>query len=258
VLASLPSRRVTQARTLQAFLRTSAERGRIVLRVAPFTVTIDAGDALRFVNYAIPDDGAEPDAAAVEALRAAFRAHERLPRLEWVEEAAPAVAPVLEASGMELELRTPLMACTEEDLVAPDGPAERLTVAAAGDDDLRDVATVQWVAFGRDAPPADDPPPDPRRRGGGAVLARVDGVPAAAALWTAVVNGVSEVAGVATAEPFRRRGLAGVVTAAAARAAFEAGAGLCVLSPGGDEAQRVYARAGFRGAATMLHWSDPD
>jgi hypothetical protein len=31
---------------------------------------------------------------------------------------------------------------------------------------------------------------------------------------------------------------------------------VCVLLPGGDEAQRVYARAGFRGTATMLHWSD--
>ena len=47
------------------------------------------------------------------------------------------------------------------------------------------------------------------------------------------------------------------MTAAAARAAFAAGARLFVLSPGGGEAQRVYARAGFRGAATMLHWSDP-
>jgi len=247
-----------QARTLQAFLRTSAQRGRIVLRAAPFTVTIDAGDALRYLNYAIPDDEAEPDRAAVAGLRDAFRAHERLPRLEWVEEAAPAVAPVLAASGMVQELRTPLMACAPAELVAPDGSLDGLRVAPTGDGDLRDTATVQWVAFGREPPPADQPPPDPRHRGGGAVLARVDGVPAATASWTAVVDGVSEVAGVATAEPFRRRGLAGVVTAAAARAAFGAGARLCVLSPGGDEAQRVYARAGFRGAATMLHWSDPD
>ena len=73
-----------------------------------------------------------------------------------------------------------------------------------------------------------------------------------------MLDGASEVAGVATAEAFRRRGLAGLVTAAAARAAFACGARLCVLSPGTGEAQRVYARAGFRGAATMLHWSDPD
>jgi hypothetical protein len=76
---------MSAVRDLQAFLRTSAQRGRLVVRVAPFTVTIDEGDARRFVNYAIPDDGAEPDAAAVEALRAVFREHGRRPRLEWVE-----------------------------------------------------------------------------------------------------------------------------------------------------------------------------
>jgi ribosomal protein S18 acetylase RimI-like enzyme len=248
---------VSDVRDLQAFLRTSAQRGRLVLRVAPFTVTLDEGNALRFVNYAIPDDGAEPDAAAVETLRAVFRAHDRLPRLEWVEEAAPAVAAVLAAHGMAEELRTPLMACTPEGLADAPAAGDGVSVAAVGDDDLRAAADVQRVAFGMDPVPAHEAPPDARRGGGGAVLARVDGVPAAAATWTPVIDGASEVGGVATVERFRRRGLAGAVTAAAARAAFAAGARLCILSPGGDEAQRVYARAGFRGAATMLHWSDP-
>jgi ribosomal protein S18 acetylase RimI-like enzyme len=249
---------VNEVRDLQAFLRTSAQRGRLAVRSAPFTVTIDERDALRYVNYAIPDDGAEPDAGAVEALRAVFRGHRRLPRLEWVEEAAPAVAAALEAQGMVEELRTPLMACTPDGLTGAPAASEGVRVAAVGDDDLHAAADVQRVAFGMGPVPDDEAPPDPRRRGGGAVLARVDGVPAAAATWTPVVDGASEVGGVATAERFRRRGLAGVVTAAAARAAFAAGARLCVLSPGGDEAQRVYARAGFRGAATMLHWSDPE
>jgi ribosomal protein S18 acetylase RimI-like enzyme len=245
-------------RDLQAFLRASAGRGRTVLRSGPFTVTIHPHDRLRFLNYAIPDDGAEPATAAVDALRAVFRAHERLPRLEWVEEAAPAVAGVLAAAGMAQELRTPLMTCGPEDLVEAVADVPGLTVGPAGDGDLRDCARVQRAAFGQGPLPADEPPSDPRRGGGGAVLARAGGVPVATATWTGIVDGASEVAGVATAEAWRRRGLAGVVTAAAARAAFAAGARMCVLSPGGDEAQRVYARAGFRAAATMLHWSDPD
>jgi hypothetical protein len=243
---------------LQAFLRTSAGHGRAVLRSGPFTVTIHPHDRLRYLNYAIPDDGAEPDAAAVEALRDVFRAHERLPRLEWIDEAAPAVAAVLAVAGMRQELRTPLMTCGPDELIAAVAEVPGLTVAPAGDGDLRDCARVQRAAFGQPPLPADEPPSDPRRGGGGAVLARVAGTPAAAATWTAVVDGTSEVGGVATAEAWRRRGLAGVVTAAAARAAFDAGARLCVLSPGSDEAQRVYGRAGFRGTATMLHWSDPD
>jgi ribosomal protein S18 acetylase RimI-like enzyme len=243
---------------LQAFLRTSAGRGRRVLRAGPFTVTIHPHDPLRFLNYAIPDDGARPDAAAIAALRDAFRLHERLPRLEWIEEAAPDVAGALAAQGMVEELRTPLMTCAPGELVDADADVEGLTVGPVGDADLRDSANVVRAAFGLAPLPADEAPSDARRGGGGSVLARVAGAPAAAATWTEVVDGTSEVAGVATAEAWRRRGLAGVVTAAAARAAFAAGARLCVLSPGHDEAQRVYARAGFRGTATMLHWSDPD
>jgi GNAT superfamily N-acetyltransferase len=244
---------------LQAFLRASAAGGRTVVPVAPFTAYLNPADPLRFLNYAIPDGDVEPDARQVQALRDAFRARGRLPRLEWVEEAAPRVAPVLAAHGMAQELRTPLMACAPGQLVAARADVEDLTVAPVGEDDLRETSDLQRVAFGME-PLAEDAPAASfaRPAGGGAVLARAGGTPVAVAVWTRVIDGCSEVAGVATAEPWRRRGLAEVVTAAAARAAFVAGARLCVLSPGDDTAQRVYARAGFRGAATMLHWSDPD
>ena len=89
------------------------------------------------------------------------------------------------------------------------------------------------------------------------MLARIGGEPVSVAAWTPVMDGYSEIVGVATAEKWRRRGLAGLVTAAAARAAFDAGASTCVLSPGDETALRVYARAGFHRIATMLHHSDP-
>jgi hypothetical protein len=243
---------------LQAFLRASAAGGRTVVAVPPFTAYLSRSDPLRFLNYAIPDGDVEPSAAQVDALREAFRARERLPRLEWVEEAAPRVARALAAAGMVEELRTPLMACAPADLADPNAGLDDLSVAPVGDGDLRATSDLQRVAFGLDPLPADEPPASfARPSGGGAVLARAGGTPAAVAVWTRVIDGCSEVAGVATAERWRRRGLAGVVTAAAARAAFVAGARQCVLSPGDDTAQRVYARAGFRAAATMLHWSDP-
>src|SRR3954468_388628 len=248
---------MADVQALQAFLRTSAGRGRRVEGGGAVTVTIHHDDPLKFLNYGIPDDGARPDPAAIEALRGAFRAHDRLPRLEWIEEAAPDVAAALAAAGMEQELRTPLMACAESELVAAEAAVDCLVVAAVGDGDLRDLARVQRAAFGEAPLAADEPPSDPRGRGGGAGRARGGSEAVAAAAWTAVVDGFSEVAGVATAQAWRGRGLAGVVTAGAARAAFAAGAERCILSPGDDRAQRVYARAGFRRVATMLHWSDP-
>ena len=123
---------------LQAFLRATAAPGRRVLDLPPFTAYLDRDDPMRFLNYAIPEDGAEPDAAAVERLRAGFREHGRLPRLEWVEEAAPAVAPVLEACGMQLELNTPLMSCRPDQLVSADADVPSLTVAPIADGDVRE------------------------------------------------------------------------------------------------------------------------
>jgi predicted GNAT family acetyltransferase len=246
-----------QVHRLQSFLRTVAAPGRTVIAVPPFTAYLDPRDPLRFLNYAIPDDDVMPDRAAVERLRTAFLEHDRLPRLEWVEEAAPRLADSLAAAGMWEELRTPLMACTPADLRAAEADVAHLSIAPVGDGDARDCASLQRVAFGGEPVSEDEEVRDPRPTGGGAVLTRARGKPVSAASWTRSVDGFTEIVGVATAEPWRGRGLAGAVTHAAAAAAFAAGADVCVLSPGDEIAQRVYARAGFRRVATMLHWSDP-
>lgn len=240
---------------LQAFLRATAAAGQSIVSVPPFTAYFHPRDPLKYLNYAIPDADVEPSSGSIESLRREFRERGRLPRLEWVEEAAKRVARALEAAGMAEELRAPLMACSPGELMEPTPAVDDLSVTVVGREDLRDAANVQRVAFGG-APLAESDEPTPPR--GGAVLARSGGKPISAAAWTPVIDGISEIVGVATADEWRRRGLAGVVTAAASRAAFEAGASLCVLSPGNETAQRVYARAGFRRVATMLHWSDFD
>ncbi|HYZ27779.1 MAG TPA: GNAT family N-acetyltransferase [Thermoleophilaceae bacterium] len=232
---------------LQAFLRASAAAGRDAVRIEPFEAYFDRTDEMKYLNYAVPDDGANPSLEAIESLRVAFRARSRLPRLEWIAEAAPAVAAALAGAGMSEELATPLMACTHSELRVPDVDAEIARVSAG---DTLEAHNVQRVAFGQ------EPVEEASERELRTVLARIDGRVVAAAGWTAVVGGVSEIVGVATAAPFRGRGLAGALTAAAAEAAFLDGAELCVLSPGDETAQRVYARAGFRRVATMLHWSD--
>jgi ribosomal protein S18 acetylase RimI-like enzyme len=234
-----------------------AAPGRTVVAVPPFTAYLDPMDPLRYLNYAVPEGDVAPDADAVEELRRVFRAHERLPRLEWVEEAAPRLAASLEAAGMREELHTPLMACTPGELRAAEADVADLLIAPVEDADAHECANLQRVAFGGDAIPMDEQVRDPRPTGGGAVLARAAGEAVSAASWTSIVDGYTEIVGVATAEPWRGRGLAGAVTAAAAAGAFAAGADVCVLSPGDEVAQRVYARAGFARVATMLHWSDP-
>lgn len=235
---------------LQAFLRATAAAGRDVVRVGPFTAYVDPRDELKYLNYAIPDDGANPSLEAIEPLRSAFRTRARLPRLEWVAEAAPLLANALAAAGMREELATPLMACTRSELQTPRVDADIARVSAEA---ALEVRNVQRVAFGEEPVEALAQAPSADQR---TLFARVDDQVVAAAGWTAVIDGTSEIVGVATAERFRGRGLAGALTSAAAEAAFREGARLCVLSPGDEKAQRVYARAGFSRAATMLHWSD--
>jgi ribosomal protein S18 acetylase RimI-like enzyme len=237
---------------LQAFLRAVAAPNREIVGSPPFTAYFHPSDSLKYLNYAIPEDGAEPDEAAIGRLREVFRERDALARLEWIDEAAPGVADALERAGMREELRTPLMTLSPAELMEPEVEAQ---VAAVGEADLRELSDIQRVAFGGQPLAAEEQPPAPS---GGAVLARIDGEAVSAAAWTPVFDGHSEIVGVATAERWRRRGLAGLVTAAAARAAFEAGASTCVLSPGDETALRVYARAGFRPVATMLHYSDSD
>jgi predicted GNAT family acetyltransferase len=68
-----------------------------------------------------------------------------------------------------------------------------------------------------------------------------------------VIDGMSEIGGVAVAEAARRRGIGAALTVAASRGAFDDGASMVLLTPGDDATARVYERAGFRDATTMLH-----
>ncbi len=88
------------------------------------------------------------------------------------------------------------------------------------------------------------------------MLARgAGGEPLGAASWQPAQLGVTEIVAVGVPAPHRRQGIAAALTAAAARAAFAQGAELAFLTPGGDAAGRVYARAGFRPSVHVLHLS---
>ena len=144
---------------LQAFLRATAAPGREVVALDPFTAYFHRSDRLKYLNYAIPADGAKPAEDEIERLRDAFRERDRLPRLEWVEEAAPLVAAALERAGMQEELRTPMMACSLEELAEPDVPGAE--IAPAGEEDLRELSDIQRVAFGGEPLGADEQPHAP-------------------------------------------------------------------------------------------------
>ncbi len=69
---------------VSAYLRASVTLARETVRIGPFLASFSSADPIRFLNYAIPDDGAVPTSADVAALTDAYHQRGRLPRFEYV------------------------------------------------------------------------------------------------------------------------------------------------------------------------------
>ncbi|MEU4604764.1 GNAT family N-acetyltransferase [Kribbella sp. NPDC023972] len=192
---------------------------------------------------------------ALAIIRQAFATEGRWLSAELVDEANPGLAEALEANGMTIVSRPPLLAVEPDGLTLPELP-DGVTVELVTTDEEQaeansvsaDAYEMDGAGFTRHADPVD----------GGCVLVRVDGVAAASASWTAVADAVTEVAGVGTIHSHRRRGLGAIATAYATQQAFDrAGATLAWLTPGDDGADRIYRRLGCAPKATAVHLGDP-
>src|SRR5215813_9647814 len=179
-------------------------------RIGPFTSGFDADTANVWRNYAVPDRGATPTAADVEALIEAFERRDRTPRLEYLPATAPAVEPALVSAGFTIEGRSPVYGCRNGEasaLEAPDGVAIALVTDVS---DLLDAVRVQNAAYDEPAPAG---PRDVSRlaalnqRGGIVALARdaTTGQPVGSGLCEAHPHGVSELAAVGVVDGYRRR-----------------------------------------------------
>jgi GNAT superfamily N-acetyltransferase len=227
---------------IQRYLRAVVAAEREPVAAGAFTLYLHPAERRHpFLNYAIPDEDAEPDDGS--ALVAAARERGLVPRIEAVEPCAPWVRGL---PGFEIELEPPLMTCAEP--VALTAPVELVQVER-GSELVGPLLQALNEAFA-------EPPPTPERVAswnGRAVAAVMDGEVVGGASWTPVIDRMTEVAGIGVRERFRRRGIAGALTAEATRRGLAAGASLAVLSPGSDDAKRVYERAGFVTASRMIH-----
>ncbi|MFD9290016.1 GNAT family N-acetyltransferase [Streptomyces sp. NPDC060030] len=243
---------------IQNYARALALRSPDHYRVGPFTVRHNPGWDLKFANYAIPDRHAEPTARDIGDLVAAFREHERLPRLEFLPAWAPAVEPALLAAGFTVENRAPVMACAPEGLVPPK-PVDGLRVAEpVTDTEFITAASVQHTGFGGAGGPDDGEIAWLRGAtagGGVSALATVDGLPAGAGGCSAPADGIGELAGLAVADAFRRRGVGAALSAWLTRTAFDRGFDTVWLEPGGPDVERIYASIGYRRTGEKLNIS---
>jgi predicted GNAT family acetyltransferase len=245
-------------RAITAFIRESRKAHELP-RVGPFALLLTGATRLRFLNYAIPDDGADPDESELDALVAAFRAADRMPRVEFLPSVAPALESRLTAHGWTQEARLPLMTCTARTAREPRVP-DGIVIAAPSDDGmLLEMARLQHEIF-------DDPEPADERtvarlrgslsRGGRALIARDAATSrlVGAAQCVAPAGGATEIVGVGVVASHRRQGLAAAMVSALSRQSLDAGLTTVFLeaAPGADGA---YRNAGFRRTSTSVHLS---
>lgn len=244
---------------IQAYLRIAASQERERERIGSFLATFSRHSTNPYLNYAIPDDKAEPSAAEVTGLITAYEQRGRIPRLEYITRLAPAVEPALIDAGFTVEGRLPLMSCTPG-LERPQAVAESIElIVPTTDADLLAALSAQHEAFG-EAPP--EPEAAQRLRASIAagqlvVLARVaeTGEPVGGGVCTAPAQGLTEVAGIGVRATFRRRGVAAALTARLLQEAFAVGVELAFLMAAGEDEARMYERAGFTRIGDILHIS---
>ncbi|MFD8590456.1 GNAT family N-acetyltransferase [Streptomyces sp. NPDC059637] len=250
----------------------------------PLTLFVREGEGWPY--YARPALGHSGAVSADDVARVRARQRELgVPEsFEWVAENTPALRDAVERAGLVVH-EHPLMVL-DPDVPLPDVPlpgaplpgatgrADGVAVRIVGPDDpvLPSALAVPRLAFadaGTRVGAAGRAELDEAvrnsvgdgsveaaaqriRAGLGRVAAAVEGGVALCAGQHQPVDGVSEIVGVGTLPAARRRGLGLAVTAALVADARSRGAGTVFLSAGDDDVARIYARLGFRRAATAL------
>ncbi|GAA2480249.1 hypothetical protein Ahu01nite_017470 [Winogradskya humida] len=227
------------------------------VQAGPFVLGIDPATTSPGINYATPRPGSEITPAAVTEMVAAFRAADRLPRLEYVTSSALELEKHLLAAGFTVEARHDYLVCTPETLVVPPAPAGFDLREPATDEQRIALVNAQIIGFGGDpGATAEDAERMGRlqSRGGVSVMAvAADGTCAGGGQAVPPNDGVSEVAGIAVPPAHRRRGLAAAITARVAAALFAGDGTVAWLEASGPDAGRIYERVGFRPTGKRLY-----
>lgn len=245
-----------------AHMRTDITRRADHLRVGPFFVGLDPHSASLGRNYAIPLPDARPSRAEILDLIAAFESRQRTPRLECVAGIAPQAETALVDAGFRVDQRLAMLACPPGSVVDQPLPRGVVMATVTAADDLLETAALQNEAYGGTASASQH---DVDRlqalieRGGIVALARdlVSGEACGAGLVTEAVDGLAEVAAVATRASYRRRGIASSLASLLTRSAHDRGARLVFLDVEGPAEEAVYLRVGYARAGERVWLSKP-
>jgi ribosomal protein S18 acetylase RimI-like enzyme len=246
---------------IQAYLRRQARRGRIAQALAAFTVYAPAKDDASDGAYAIPRDVTRPIRDAdLDELHATFQRQNAYARVEFLVDLSPDLPVRLTAAGYQETWRQPVLLARPLEIQSLHAPpyAEVITISRTSTlDEVRENLDTNAIGFG-EATDASEREVESFRAGlltSRAFTLRVDGLPVAAGMFEAIINGVTELMGITTLPEYRRRSHAAYLTAAMAESAFAHGASLVFLCAASEEASRVYQRVGFRPSATLVAYA---
>jgi GNAT superfamily N-acetyltransferase len=231
-------------------LRRERPAGTELLSVGPFQVLLDAGASADHWVMLVDADVKESDVrSSLGRLRAMFARRNAELQIEFNEGVLPRAGSWLEASGLALVERNPLMACRPEGFLpfaSPDVTLMRLGAASPATD-LQAFQTIRWTEgnlLGRPIPPIDRLRQQLEAPSSVYLLAWLDGEPAGTGVSHALKS-AAEIVGIVTRADRRRRGVAGTVSSDLVARHFESGGDFVFLDAANDEAIRVYERLGF-------------
>ncbi|TAN31940.1 GNAT family N-acetyltransferase [bacterium] len=221
-----------------------------LLSIGPFRALLStAGEPSGWVTLVDGEITQAETAKGVSKLRATFKKRGAALEIEYNEAAFPQVGPWLEAAGLKVEERNPLMSCRParfKPFAAPDVVLTRLTPTSKPAE-LQAFQTMRWTSGGdsdRPAPPVERLQQELAVSSSVFLLAWLDWEPAGTGVSHAL-KGAAEVVGVATRADVRRRGVAATVTSELVSRHFAAGGDFVFLDAANEGAARVYERLGF-------------
>ncbi|TMC71328.1 MAG: GNAT family N-acetyltransferase [Chloroflexi bacterium] len=232
-----------------------------MLSAGPFRALLSAGDGAT-TGWATLIDGAPTEAETTKSLtklRTAFKKHKVALEIEYNETVFPKVGHWLEAAGLKLRERNPLMSCRPDSFKPFATPDEvHLTQLSAGATpaELEAFQAIRWTDGGeldRVPQPVERLRADMARPNSVFLLAWLEWEPAGTGVSHAV-KGAAEIVGVVTRKDRRRRGVAAAITSELVRRHFANGGDFAFLDAANEEATRVYERLGFsRFGANLIY-----
>ena len=236
--------------------------GAEVLSIGPFRAVLSAAGEGSPTGWVTLIDGSATEretSKALTKLRLALKKHKVPLEIEYNEAVFPKVGGWLEAAGLKLLERNPLMSCRPDAFKPFPTPAEvHLTQlsSAATPAELEAFQTIRWTDGGeidRPPQPVDKLRADIGRPNSVFLLAWLEWEPAGTGVSHSL-KGAAEIVGVVTHKDLRRRGIAAAITSELMRRYFANGGDVVFLDAANEEAARIYERLGFsRFGANLIY-----